>query len=161
MAQLRESDGTHIDLTQLHSCTFVSLVTELLCALDHFSNALPLAQDARQKRLPFDSSSANAPWQRCFIKKKFFLSRIISRCSSCSTSSKSERTISICPSVDVFPLSFSKPFQVRCRSGGRSGCCSRSRSMLPSIALTRHLSAPLVVFVLGHRSLNIWCLCDL
>ena len=29
---------------KLHSCTFFSLVTELLCALDHSSNALALAQ---------------------------------------------------------------------------------------------------------------------
>ena len=29
----------HIDLTLLHSCTFVSLVTELLCALDHSSKS--------------------------------------------------------------------------------------------------------------------------
>mmetsp|Transcript_19164 Transcript_19164/g.51226 ORF Transcript_19164/g.51226 Transcript_19164/m.51226 type:complete len:102 (-) Transcript_19164:54-359(-) len=39
LAQLRGSVGTHIDLTLLHSCTFVSLVTEWLCALDHSSSA--------------------------------------------------------------------------------------------------------------------------
>ena len=30
--------GLHIDWTLLHSCTCVSLVAELLCALDHSSN---------------------------------------------------------------------------------------------------------------------------
>ena len=39
----------HMDLTLLHSCTFVSHVTELLCALDHSSNAFALAQVASQK----------------------------------------------------------------------------------------------------------------
>ena len=34
----------HIDLTLLHSCTCLSLVTELLCAFDHSSNAFALAQ---------------------------------------------------------------------------------------------------------------------
>ena len=52
-AQLKASVGTHIDLTLLHSCTFVSLVTELLCALDHSSNVFALAQVASQNRLPF------------------------------------------------------------------------------------------------------------
>ena len=46
--KLRESVELHIDLTLLHSCTFVSCVTELLCALDHSSNACALAQ-ARDK----------------------------------------------------------------------------------------------------------------
>ena len=44
----------HIDLTLLHSCKFVSLVTELLCALDHSSNAFALDQVAPQNRLPLD-----------------------------------------------------------------------------------------------------------
>ena len=38
------SVGMHVDLTLLHSCTFVSLVTEWLSALDHSSNAFALAQ---------------------------------------------------------------------------------------------------------------------
>ena len=49
LAQLRESVRMHTDLTLLHSCTFVCLVTELLCALDH-----SLAQVAPQNRLPLD-----------------------------------------------------------------------------------------------------------
>ena len=72
LAQLRVSVGTHIDLRLLRSCTFASLVTVLLCALDHSSNALPLAQDAGQNRLPFDSSSANSPRQGCLSTKSFF-----------------------------------------------------------------------------------------
>ena len=47
----------HMDLTLLHSCTIVSFVTELLCALNHSSNAFALAQVAPQNRLPFDSLS--------------------------------------------------------------------------------------------------------
>ena len=43
----------HVDLTLLHSCTFVSLVTELLCALDHSSNAFALAQGASQNCISF------------------------------------------------------------------------------------------------------------
>ena len=50
LAQLRESVGMHIDLTLLHSCTCVSLATELFCALDHSSNAFVLAQVALQKQ---------------------------------------------------------------------------------------------------------------
>ena len=46
--------GTHIDLTPLHFCTFLSFVTELLCALDHAFNAFALAQVAWKNRLPFD-----------------------------------------------------------------------------------------------------------
>ena len=42
------------DLTLLHSCTFVSFVTELLCAFDHSSNAFALAQGPSQNRVPFD-----------------------------------------------------------------------------------------------------------
>ena len=48
------SVGMNVDMTLLHSCTFVSLVTELLCALDHSSNAFALAQVAPRSRLPFD-----------------------------------------------------------------------------------------------------------
>ena len=55
LVQLRESVGMHIDLTLLHSCTFVSFVTELLCALDHSFNAFALAQVASQNRFPFDT----------------------------------------------------------------------------------------------------------
>ena len=51
------SVGLHIDLALLHSCTFVSLVTELSCALDHSSNAFALAQGASQNRVPFDTFS--------------------------------------------------------------------------------------------------------
>ena len=43
--------GTHVDLTLLHSCTFISLVTELLCALDHSSNAFALAQGCHKIEL--------------------------------------------------------------------------------------------------------------
>ena len=39
----RESVGLHIDLTLLNSRTCVSFVTELMCALDHSSNAFALA----------------------------------------------------------------------------------------------------------------------
>ena len=41
----------HVDLTLLHSCTSVSLVTELLCALDHSSNACALAQGSHKIEL--------------------------------------------------------------------------------------------------------------
>ena len=54
--------GMHIDLTLSHSCTSVSLVTELLCVLDNSSNSVALAQDASQNRLPFDMA-AEAPSQ--------------------------------------------------------------------------------------------------
>ena len=54
LTKLRIGVGLHIDLTLLHSCTFVSLVTELSCALDHSSNAFALSQVASQNRLPFD-----------------------------------------------------------------------------------------------------------
>ena len=54
LAQLRGSVGIHIDLALLHSRTFVSHVTELLCALGHSSYAVALAQVASQNRLPFD-----------------------------------------------------------------------------------------------------------
>ena len=43
----------HIDWALLHSCTFLSLVTELV--LDHSSNAFALAQGASQNRVPFDT----------------------------------------------------------------------------------------------------------
>ena len=43
------SVGMRMDLTLVHSCTFVSLVTELLCALDHCSIAFALAQVAPEK----------------------------------------------------------------------------------------------------------------
>ena len=39
----------HIDLKLLHSCTCVSLVTELLCAHDHSSNAFALAQGCHKQ----------------------------------------------------------------------------------------------------------------
>ena len=39
LAQLRRNVGMHVDLTLLHSCTIMSFVTELVCALDHSSNA--------------------------------------------------------------------------------------------------------------------------
>ena len=42
------------NLTLLHFCTFLSFVTELLCALDHAYNAFALAQVAWKNRLPFD-----------------------------------------------------------------------------------------------------------
>ena len=52
----RVSVGMHIDLTLLHSCTFVSFVTELWCFLHHSSNVAALAQVASQKiDIPFDS----------------------------------------------------------------------------------------------------------
>ena len=51
---LRESVGLHMDLALLHSCTFVSIVTELSCALGHYSNAFALAQGASQNRVSFD-----------------------------------------------------------------------------------------------------------
>ena len=43
--------GLYIDLTPLHSCMFVSLVTELLCALNHSSDAFALAQGCHKKEL--------------------------------------------------------------------------------------------------------------
>ena len=47
--------GMRIDLTLLHSRTLVALVTELLCAFDHSSNAFAVAQVASPNRLPFGS----------------------------------------------------------------------------------------------------------
>ena len=41
----------HADWTLLHSCTFFSFVTELVCALDHSSNAFALAQDCHKIEL--------------------------------------------------------------------------------------------------------------
>ena len=49
IAQVRGSVGMHIDFTVIHSCTVVSVVTELLCALDHSSNAFAMAQVASHK----------------------------------------------------------------------------------------------------------------
>ena len=40
-------------MTGLHPCTFLSLVTELMCALDHSSNAFALAQGCHKNRLAF------------------------------------------------------------------------------------------------------------
>ena len=40
-----------MNLTLLHSCKFLSLVTELLRALDHSSNAFALAQDCHKAEL--------------------------------------------------------------------------------------------------------------
>ena len=50
----RLSVELYMDLTLFYSCTFVSLVTELSCALDHSSNASALAHGASHNRLPFD-----------------------------------------------------------------------------------------------------------
>ena len=44
--KLRESVGMHVDLT-----AFVSFVTEMLCALDHSSNAFALAQGCHKTEL--------------------------------------------------------------------------------------------------------------
>ena len=44
-AEGRRGVGLHVDLTLLHSCTFLSFVTELVCALDHSSKAFAFAQD--------------------------------------------------------------------------------------------------------------------
>ena len=57
LAQLRGSVRMHTDRSLLQSCTCVSLVTDLLCALDHTSNAFALAQIAPQNGLPFDTLS--------------------------------------------------------------------------------------------------------
>ena len=57
LALLRESVRVHTDLILLHSCTFASFVTVLLCALHHSSNAFVLVQDSPQNRLPFDTPS--------------------------------------------------------------------------------------------------------
>ena len=43
--------GLHKDLTLLPSCTCVSLVTELWCALDHSSKAFALAQGCHNTEL--------------------------------------------------------------------------------------------------------------
>ena len=43
----------HIDWALLHSCTVLSVVTELV--LDHSSTAFALAQGASQNRVPFDT----------------------------------------------------------------------------------------------------------
>ena len=47
----RVSVRLHVGLTLLHPCTLVSFVTELLCALDHSSNAFALAQDCHEIEL--------------------------------------------------------------------------------------------------------------
>ena len=44
------SSGMHFDLTLLHSCTFVSLVTEFVCAVDHSSSAFALAPGCATKQ---------------------------------------------------------------------------------------------------------------
>ena len=43
-----------MDLSLLHTCAFVSLVTELSCALDHSCIAFALAQVVPQNRVTFD-----------------------------------------------------------------------------------------------------------
>ena len=43
--------GLHVDLILSHSCTIASFVTELVCALDHSSNAFVLAQDCHKIEL--------------------------------------------------------------------------------------------------------------
>ena len=50
LVQLRRNVGMHVDLTQSHSCTLFSFVTEL-CALDHSSNAFALAQGCHKNRV--------------------------------------------------------------------------------------------------------------
>ena len=45
--------GLDVDLTMLHSYTLFSSVTELVCALDHSSNAFALAQECRKIELHF------------------------------------------------------------------------------------------------------------
>ena len=49
LAQAQGSAELHVDWTLLHSCTFLSLVIQLLCALDHPSDAFALAQGVSQK----------------------------------------------------------------------------------------------------------------
>ena len=44
--KLRRSVGMHIFLTLLHFCAFVSLTTQLLCVIEHSSNAFALTQVA-------------------------------------------------------------------------------------------------------------------
>ena len=56
---LSVSVGLHVDLSLLHSCTFVSHVTGLSCALDHSSSAFALAQVVPQNRVAFDSLSVS------------------------------------------------------------------------------------------------------
>ena len=54
-AKLGQAEGSvelHVDLSLLHSCTFFSFVTELVCALNHSSNAFALAQDCHKTELP-------------------------------------------------------------------------------------------------------------
>ena len=52
--KLRGSVESCTDLTPLHSWTFASLFPALLCALDHSSNALALAQVVPQNRVALD-----------------------------------------------------------------------------------------------------------
>ena len=54
-AQTEESVELHTDLTPLHSCTFASLVSRLVCALDHPPNAFALAEVVPQNRVAFDN----------------------------------------------------------------------------------------------------------
>ena len=56
LRSLSVSVRLHKDLTLLHSCTILSLVTELLCALDHSSNAFALAQGCNKTELHFHRS---------------------------------------------------------------------------------------------------------
>ena len=56
--KLRRSVGMHVDLTLLHSCTFVSFVRELLCAFDHFSSAFALAHGWHNTEMHFSLSLA-------------------------------------------------------------------------------------------------------
>ena len=62
LAQAGESVGLRIDMTLLHSCTFFFLVTELLCPLDHSSNAVALAQDCHKTELHLSLSLSLSSW---------------------------------------------------------------------------------------------------
>ena len=56
------SVGRHVDWTLLHSCTCVSLVTELLRALDHSPTAFALAQGCHKIEL-------HLSWWRSAVKR--------------------------------------------------------------------------------------------
>ena len=71
-AQAEGSVRLHVDLTLLLSCTFLSLVTELLCALDHSSNALALAQGCHKTELHLSVSVC----VRCVVLFSCFLGTV-------------------------------------------------------------------------------------
>ena len=99
--------GMHTDLTLLHSCTCVSLVAELLCALDHHSNAFALAQVASQNRVPLHSFLCFSFFFAFFMFPYFLLSFFLLRKFNCSA--VQEKTVGGQASSDTSQTLFPRP----------------------------------------------------